>query len=160
MSGGAATGGVFLANGGVVPVAVENQVAPGTGGATLASINAPPAIDAFRTVAFSAGLAGGSASGGVFVYHPEHRRARPAAVLAGDTVPGVSSPLASFGHVALGSGGMIAFVAELADGRSGVFVATPVAVIPGVPSVWGVGLALGLVALARASLRRLARSRA
>jgi hypothetical protein len=141
VGGGAATGGVFLAHGAVAPVAVENEVAPGTGGATLVSVNAPPAIDGFRSVAFSAGLAGGSSNGGVFVYHPATTSLAPA-VLDGDLVPGVSSPLASFGHVAFGTGGALAFVAELDDGRTGVFVATPVAVIPALPP-----LALGVLLL-------------
>lgn len=159
VSGGAATGGVFLSNGSLVAVAVENQLAPGTGGATLASVNAPPAIDGDRSVAFSAGLSGGSSSGGLFVYDADTAALAPAA-LEGDTVPGVSSPLASFEHVATGSGGALAFVAELADGRSGVFVATPTAaVIPAMPAAFGVGLAVALAALARAGLRLAARSR-
>lgn len=153
VAGGSATGGIFLADGGVVPVAIENQVAPGTGGATLFSVNAPPAIDGFRSVAFSAGLTGGSASGGIFVYDPDTAALSPA-VLDGDLVSGVSSPLASFGDLAFGSGGAIAFVAELDDGRSGVFVATPVAVIPALPWVAYAVLGLVLVGGAYSALRR------
>jgi len=153
VTGGSVTGGIFLADGGIVPVAVENQVAPGTGGATLFSVNAPPAIDGFRSVAFSAGLTGGSASGGVFVYDAGTGALVPA-VLDGDLVSGVSSPLASFGHVAFGSGGALAFVAQLDDGRNGVFVATPIAVIPALPAIAYVVLGLALVGAAYSMLRR------
>jgi len=153
VSGSSVTGGVFLADGGVVAAAVENQVAPGTGGGTFATVNSPTAINLHRSVSFSAGLSGGASSGGVFVYDANTAALAPPA-LAGDVVPGVSSPLASFGHVAMGGSGAIVFVADLADGRSGVFVATPEQEIPGVPAAWGVGLALWLAVIARAVLRR------
>ena len=159
VSGSAVTGGVFLADGGVTAAAVENQLAPGTGGATLVTVNAPPAIDAYRSVAFSTGLTGGSASGAVLVYDPDTDALEPAA-LDGDLVPGVSSPLASFGHVAFGGGGAIAFVAELDDGRSGVFVATPVAVIPALPPAAVAALLLALAGSGYALLRQTARASA
>jgi hypothetical protein len=157
VSGGTATGGVFLDDAGIAPVAVEHQVAPGTGGATLAQVNAPPAIDGYRNVTFSANLTGGSVSGGVFQYDADTAALAPVA-LAGESVPGVSSPLSSFAHVAAGGGGAVAFVAKLADGRDGVFVATPVAVIPTLPPGWGLGIAIGVAAVARAQLRRMRRS--
>jgi hypothetical protein len=159
VSGSAVTGGVFLADGGVVAVAVENQLAPGTGGATLVSVNAPPAIAGSRSVAISAGLTGGSASDAILVYDPDTDALDPA-VLGGDLVPGVSSPLASFGHVAFGGGGAIAFVAELDDGRTGVFVATPIAVIPALPPAAVAALLLGLAGSGYALLRRTARKAA
>src|SRR5262249_43749311 len=54
ISGGTATGGVFLDDAGIVPVAVEHQAVPGTGGGTLFQVNAPPTIDGYRNVSFSA----------------------------------------------------------------------------------------------------------
>ncbi|HVN39994.1 MAG TPA: choice-of-anchor tandem repeat NxxGxxAF-containing protein [Myxococcota bacterium] len=152
-SGGAASGGVFLDDSGIVPVAVEHQIAPGTGGGTLLQVDAPPAIDGYRNVSFSASLTGGSATGGIFRYDADTAALAPVAI-SGESVPGVSSPLSSFGYVSAGRGGAVAFAAKLADGRDGVFVATPVAVIPALPFAWGVGAALGLAALARAQLRR------
>jgi len=155
VSGGSAsvTGGVFLDDSGIAPVAVEHQLAPGTGGGTLFQLNTPPTIDGYRNVSLSANVTGGSVSGGVFRYDTDAAALAPVA-LAGESVPGVSSPLSSFGHVAAGGGGAVAFAAKLADGRDGVFVATPVAVIPALPAAWGLVVAIGVAALARAQLRR------
>ena len=153
VTGGAATGGVFLDDSGIAPVAVEHQVAPGTGGGTLFQVNAPPTIDGYRNVSFSANLTGGSASSGVFRYDADTAALAPVA-LAGETVPGVSSPLSSFAHVAAGGGGAVTFVAKLADGRDGVFVATPVAVIPALPPGWSLLVAACVATLARTQLRR------
>lgn len=159
VSGGSATGGVFLAQSGIVPVAIEFGSAPGTGGATFVSVNAPPAIDDAGSVIVSAGLAGGSASGGVFVYDPGLASLAPA-LLAGDAVPGVSGAvLASFGQVAVNDTGEIAFVADLDDGRTGVFVASPAVEVPALSGGGAALTALIVAFAARRALRRGARAR-
>jgi hypothetical protein len=91
-------------------------------------------------------------AGGVYVH--EAGSFTPVA-LAGEHAPGVGgAAFASFGMVKQNATSQIAFVATLADGRKGVFLATPaVPAVPALPVAAAPILALLLLGVAHA-LRR------
>jgi hypothetical protein len=100
----------------------------------------------------------GPVAGGVYVH--EAGAFTPAA-LAGETAPGSGgAQFASFGFLSRNDAGRVAFVATLADARTGVFLATP-AGTPAVPLLSGPALAclaLLLAGTAAAVLRQRASS--
>jgi len=148
VTGGTASGGVFLDTGGPdEAVAVEGGTAPDTGGGTYASVTSWAALDDSGRVAFSALLAGGSVGAGVFLYDPASEQTS-AVALAGQTAPDSGgATFSEFGCVTLNDAGQLAMQATLSDGNVGIFLASPAA--PPVPALsrpaW-FALALSLVA--------------
>jgi hypothetical protein len=148
VTGGTASGGVFLDTGGPdEAVAVEGGTAPDTGGGTYASVTSWADLDDSGRVAFSALLAGGSAGAGVFLYDSASEQTS-AVALAGQTAPDAGgATFSEFGFVALNDAGQLAMQATLSDGKAGIFLASPAA--PPVPALSGparIGLLLSLLA--------------
>lgn len=154
VSGGSATGGLFLATpAGLDSVVVENQVLPGLGPVT--TIGSLPDLATDGSTAMSLGFASGPVAAGVYVH--DTGVFEPVAV-DGDVAPDTGgASFASFGFVSRNDAGQVAFVATLDDGRTGVFLATPVTT-PHVPVLPLAALPLLGVVLA-ASARRPLRDR-
>jgi hypothetical protein len=130
VSGGSATGGVFVASPAVTSVVVENQVVPGAGPVyVMASL---PAIASDGSLAVSLGFASGPVAGGVYRVAPGG--GFEPVVLAGEAPPGAGgAAFAKFGFLGLNDSGQVAFVATLDDQRTGIFLATPEPGSPAVP---------------------------
>jgi hypothetical protein len=155
VTGASATGGLFVASSGVESVAVEGQTIPGAGPITmLASL---PDIASDGSVALSVAFGSGPVAGGVYVH--DTGNFTPVA-LAGEDAPDTGgATFASFAILSRNDAGQVAFVATLADARSGVFLATPTAPTA-VPLLTGPALPLLALLLAGAavgSLRGLSR---
>jgi hypothetical protein len=159
LSGGSATGGLFLASPvALTSLAVEGQMVPGAG--PISTITSLPDLSGDGAVALSLGFGSGPVATGVYLR--SGAGAFTPVALAGEVAAGAGgAPFASFGFLSRNEAGRLAFVATLGDGRSGVFLATPAAPAPpAVPLLTGpalVALALLLAVTAAASLRRLAR---
>ena len=155
VTGGAAEGGLFKASSSVESVAVAGQVIPGAG--PITTIASLPEISSDGRVAMSLVFGSGPVAGGVYVH--DAGGFEPVA-LAGEVAPDSGgAAFASFGFLSRNDAGRVAFVATLADGRSGAFLATPT---PAPPVAMLTRPALALLALllvgtAAASLRRFAR---
>jgi hypothetical protein len=150
VSGGSASGGLFKAGSSLQSVAVEGQSVPGAG--PIASITSLPDIASDGAVAASLAFASGPIAGGVYVH--SGGVFTPVA-LAGEIPAGAGgAALASFGFLSRNQAGRVAFVATLGDGRSGVFLATPVAAVPALtgPAPLALGLLLAAVAVWRLRL--------
>lgn len=154
-SGSGVTGGVFVASPALSSVVVENQIIPGAG--PVSQMANLPAVSSDGSIPLSLAFASGPVAGGVYVH--DAGSFTPVA-LAGEHPPGVGgAALASFGMVKQNAVSQVAFVATLADGRKGVFLATPaVPAVPALPVAAAPILALLLLgaahALRRASLHR------
>jgi hypothetical protein len=162
VTGGSASGGVFLDTGGPEEaVAVEGGTAPETGGGTYASVTSWGALDDSGRVAFSATVTGGSVGAGVFLFDPASEQTY-AVALAGQTAPDAGgASFSQFGFVALNDTGQVAMQATLSDGSAGVFLASPIAAaVPALPGPAWIGLLLSLLAATAlaAPLRRAPRS--
>lgn len=153
VTGGSASGGLFVASSSVESVVVEGQVISGAGPVT--TISSLPDIASNGGVAMSLAFGSGPVAGGVYV--------RDAGVftpvaLAGEMAPGTGgAEFASFGFLSRNDAGQVAFVATLDDARTGVFLAKPP---PAVPLLTGPALpllALLLAGTAAAALRRVSR---
>jgi hypothetical protein len=157
VSGATPGGGIFLhVAGALQAVAVEGDVAPGSGGATYAVVPGLPDLNAGGDVVFASALLGGSASAGVFLYDGSSAEARPV-VLSEQAAPDADgASFLSFDLVATNDLRQVAFQAELSDGRRGLFLATPSGV--GVPALPTVGFALLFVLLAATALPLLPRA--
>jgi hypothetical protein len=157
VTGGSASGGVFLDTGGPEEaVAVEGGTAPDTGGGAYATVTSPGVLDVSGRVAFSATLTGGSLGAGVFLFHPASGQTS-AVVLAGQTAPDAGATFSEFGFVSMNDAGQIAMQATLSDGREGIFLASPIAAaVPALPRSAWIGLLLSLLAVTApvVSLRR------
>jgi hypothetical protein len=151
VAGSSATGGLFVASPGLAPVVVESQVIPGAGPVSMmASL---PSVSPDGLIPVSLGFASGPVAGGVYVHSAGDFT--PVA-LAGEVPPDTGgASLASFGMVKRNGSGQVAFVATLADGRKGVFMATPVGP-PQVPLLPGAALPVVgiLLALSARGVRR------
>ena len=154
VSGGSAAGGLFVASPGVASIAVENQSVPGAGPIdTLASL---PDLSSDGTVAMSFAFGGGPVAGGVYTHAAG---AFTPVALAGEVPPDTGgSAFASFGFLSRNDAGKLAFVATLADGRSGIFLARPVAVVAQAPMFSAPALALYALLLGGAAALTLRRS--
>jgi hypothetical protein len=156
VAGASATGGLFVASSSVESIVVEGQSIAGAGPVT--TIASLPDVASDGAVAMSLAFGSGPVASGVYVH--DAGDFTPVA-LAGEIAPdsgGVA--FASFGFLARNDAGQVAFVATLADSRTGVFLATP-SEPPAVPLLTGPavpGLALVLAAVAIASRRRLSRA--
>ena len=141
--GGTSTGGYFIAtSGGIVPVVVENQVMPGTGGLSMTTFGPSfPNLNTGGVTAFAGLLSGDPATSAVFVYDLATGVTRLVAI-TGEAAPGgAGATFTLFESVGIDDAGVISFEAQLSDGRSGIFAAA--AGGPAVPSI----LPSGLVAL-------------
>jgi hypothetical protein len=148
VSGGSASGGLFKAGSSVQSVAVEGQSVPGAG--PIASITSLPDIASDGAVAASLAFAGGPIAGGVYVHNGG---VFTPVSLAGEIPAGAGgAALASFGFLSRNEAGRVAFVATLGDGRSGVFLATPVPAVPALTGPAPLALALLLAGIAAGSL--------
>jgi hypothetical protein len=153
LSGGSATGGLFKAGSSLESVAVEGQSVPGAG--PIASITSLPDISSDGVVAASLGFASGPVASGVYLHSAG---VFTPVALAGEVPAGAGgAALASFGFLSRNQAGRVAFVATLADGRSGVFLATPVPAVPALTGPAPLALALLLAGIAAAWLRRASR---
>lgn len=150
VSGGTATGGYFVHSAGETwPAAVEFGEAPDTGGGTYVSLTSLPNLNVSSSVAFGALLAGGSVAAGVFHVSGVDRHGE-AVALAGELAPDAGgADFDSFGYVALNDANQVAFVAQLSDGREGLFLATPTSPVPALPPLALLALAAGLLAAGR-----------
>jgi hypothetical protein len=156
VTGGTASGGVFLDMGGTdEAVAVEGGTAPDTGAGTYASVTSWGALDGSGRVAFSATVIDGDVGAGVFLYDPASEQTF-AVALAGQTAPKAGgATFSEFGFVALNDAGQIAMQATLSDGNAGIFLASPAVPVPALPGPAWIGLLLSLLAAtALAALRR------
>ncbi len=155
VTGGSATGGLFVASSAVEGVAVEGQAIPGAG--PITTISSLPDIASDGAVAMSLSFGSGPIAGGVYVH--DAGVVTPVA-LAGEIAPGTGgAEFASFGFLSRNDAGRVAFVATLDDARTGVFLAKPSAP-PAVPLLTGPALpllALLLAGTAAATLRRVSR---
>ena len=154
VTGGSATGGLFVASSAVASVVLEGQILPGAGPVT--TISSLPDVASDGAVAISLAFGSGPVAGGVYVH--DAGSFTPVA-LAGEIAPGTGgAAFASFGFLSRNDAGRVAFVATLNDARTGVFLAKPAP--PAVPFLTGPALpllALLLAGTAAASLRRAAR---
>jgi hypothetical protein len=152
VTGGSATGGLFVASPTVTSVAVQAQSIPGAG--PITQIASLPDIASDGSVALSLAFGSGPVASGVYVH--DTGSFTPVA-LAGEVPVGTGGhAFSSFGFLSSNDAGQVAFVATLDDTRSGVFLATPLPPAS-VPALHGPGLlAFGLLlaATAAASLRR------
>ena len=153
VTGGSATGGLFVASPGVESVAVEGQIVPGAG--PITTLSSLPDIASDGGVALSLAFGSGPVAGGVYLHDAG---AFTPVALAGEVAPeSGGAAFTSFGFLSRNDAGQVAFVATLDDTRSGVFLATPT---PAVPALQGPALpaaALLLALTAAASLRRASR---
>jgi hypothetical protein len=151
VSGGTPGGGIFLDVAGEPrAVAVEGDVAPGSGGATYAVVPGLPDLNAAGDVVFASALLGGSADAGVFLYDGASAEVQPV-VLSGQAVPDAEgATFSSFDLVATNDVRQVGFQAELSDGRRGIFLAAPSGV--GVPALPPGGFALLFVLLSAIAL--------
>lgn len=142
VSGGTATGGVFLfkPGTGAISVAVEDGLAPGTGGGRYAVVPAGPDLNDAGDAVFSAALAGGSADGGVFVRNGATGLVAPVALSGTPAPDSGGATFDQFDLVAINDGGQVAFHTTLSDGTRGVYLATPAP--PVVPMLSAAGRAL------------------
>jgi hypothetical protein len=116
--GGTASSGIFVASGGTdTAAALSGDPAPGTGGGVYTSFTNHPGINASGDVAFTAGIAGGSAPSGVFV---DSDGTDSLVALEGDTAPETGGsifsaglPGGTFGSPVVNDAGDVAFVALL-----------------------------------------------
>ena len=154
VTGGSATGGLFVASSTVKSVVVEGQTLAGAG--PISRISSLPDIASDGAVAMSLAFGSGPVAGGVYVHAASGFT--PVA-LAGEIAPGAGgAAFASFGFLSRNDAGRVAFVATLDDGRTGVFLAKPIAPTP-VPLLTGPALpllALLIAGSAAASLRSVA----
>jgi hypothetical protein len=156
VSGGAATGGVFLftPEAGAIDVALEDGVAPGTGGGRYAVVPSVPDLNDAGDLVFPAALGGGASTAGVF------RRDGAGGVTSPVVLDGIPAPdsggaaFAQFDLVAINDAGQVAFHATLSDGTRGVFLASPAP--PSVPALGAAPRAL-LVAILLCSATSAAR---
>ena len=154
VTGGSATGGLFVASSAVESIVVEGQTLPGAGPVT--TMSSLPDIASDGTVAMSLAFGSGPVAGGVYLHDAG---AFTPVALAGEIAPGAGgAAFASFGFLSRNDAGRVAFVATLDDSRTGVFLAKPNAPAA-VPLLTGPALpllALLLAGSAAASLRRVA----
>jgi hypothetical protein len=144
VAGGSATGGLFVAGSSLQSIAVEGQGVPGAG--PIASITSLPDIASDGAVAASLGFASGPVAGGAYLHAAG---AFTPVALAGEIPAGAGgAALASFGFLSRNESGRVAFVATLADGRSGVFLATPIPAVPALTGPAPLALALLLAGIA------------
>jgi hypothetical protein len=157
VSGATAGGGIFLhVAGALQAVAVEGDVAPGSGGATYAVVPGLPDLNAGGDVVFASALLGGSVSAGVFLYDGSSTQVEPV-VLSEQAAPDADgASFMAFDLVATNDARQVAFQAELSDGRRGLFLATPSGV--GVPALPPGGFALLFVLLAATALPLISRA--
>lgn len=156
-SGGASSGGVFLAEaGGIRSLLVEDQVLPGTGGRTIAQFGPTlPTLNESGSSAFSAVLSGEPAEGGLFLYDGASGSIGPVA-LSGESAPGAGgATFTSFAYSGLDDDDVIAFRATLSDDRAGIFVASPVlpSAVPSLSPLAGTAVSLLLAAAGVVALR-------
>lgn len=152
VAGGSVDEGIFVDSGGTdAAVALPGDAAPGTGGGTYASL-AGASINASGAVAFTASVAGGSVSMGIFV---DSGGTDTAVALVGDAAPGTGGGTYSsfIGIPSINAAGDVAFFAFVSGGSAseGIFVdagGTDTAVaLPGDPApgtgggTYAVGLA-------------------
>jgi hypothetical protein len=129
LSGGAASGGLFVASGGTItPRVLSGDVAPGTGGATFVDFGAG-GIDASGNVVFNASLSGGPEHIGTFAVSPAGM-VTPIAVV-GDTAPGTGGATYTYIFRLQGNdAGDVVFEASLSGFGAGVFFASGGGVVP------------------------------
>jgi hypothetical protein len=100
-----------------VVIALEGEVAPGTGGGTFDIFSPRPVINDLGHVAFGAFLSGGTASRGVFL---DAGNGLVAVALIGDVAPGTGGgTFTSVGDPALNAEGDLAFSAGVLGGTGG-----------------------------------------
>lgn len=120
VTGGTASGGIFVATAGGADVAAvaSGQTAPGAGGSfdgSLSDLNRHGLNDA-GAVAFADTVSGGSASSGVFL---ASGGGHTAVALAGETAPDTGGGVYDgFGAPAVNSGGTVVFPAMVAGGST------------------------------------------
>jgi hypothetical protein len=122
ISGGTATEGVYLADGGVLtPVALAGETAPDTGGGTYAHFRLT-FVNASGDVAFDATVSGGTAAQGLFV---DSGGTDASLLLEGEVAPGTGGQTYT-GYKALGysDAGEVVLSAGLSGGGEGVFLAS------------------------------------
>jgi hypothetical protein len=155
VTGGTASGGVFLDTGGTdEAVAVEGGTAPDTGEGSYASVNSWGALDGSGRVAFSATVTGGDVGAGVFLYDSASEQTS-AVALAGQIAPDSGgATFSEFGFVAMNDAGQIAMQATLSDGNAGIFLASPAVPVPALPGPAWIGLLLSLPAATALAARR------
>lgn len=152
--GGTALGGLFLAEAGgaVLPLIVDGQVLPGTGGEVLSAYG--PNVPTLSNDGSSAFAASTASTNGVFVYDGPSAKLLPV-VLAGAAAPDTGgATFTTFEYAGIDAAGAISFEATLSDGRNGIFTATRTTAVPVASPVGAAVLVLLLVAGATVQLAR------
>jgi len=124
VSGGNAAAGLYRSDGsGLTALALQGQLAPGTGGGRFRTLSAAPQLNDAGVVLFDADIGGGTSSRGLFL--SDGREILPiqlnGASLAGRPVGDVFVA----GSQALNASGQVAYSVRFDDLRTGVFGYTP-----------------------------------
>ena len=130
--GGTASGGLFHASPTITPLLVDGDSVPGAG--VVSALSSLPVVQDDGRVAMSLGFSTGPVTGGVYERMPTGHYAPVA--LAFEPAPGAGGAVfSSFGYLDGNAAGEVAFQATLDDGRTGIFLATPVAAaVPMLPA--------------------------
>ncbi len=122
LTGGPSTSGIFVGTpGSIQAAAIEGGTAPG--GGTYSSLSNTPTLNGSGHVAFTAGVSGGSSTGGLFAGAVGEIQA---VVLLGATTPS-GGTFSGFGNPVLNASGQVAFLAGITGGpsRQGLFAGAP-----------------------------------
>lgn len=122
LTGGSVSEGIFKgAEGSLIDIALGGQSAPVAGGGTLFGFSPPPAVDATGTVAFNAGIGGGTATKGIF---KGSGGSLTNVVFQGQSAPGTGGgTFSGFSFSALNDSGTAVFQAGVTGGTAteGIF---------------------------------------